>query len=198
MARHHGGSGLGGDRQEIGIGETADVVAQQGAGGVGRLGHRGPPGVHRQRHVEAGSECLDGGHDALELLARGDLAAGSGLDAAHVENVGAVAPEPLGLGQEVVEAPVLAGVEERVGCAVEDSHHQRALGEGRSGARPTPSSTTATLPAACGHVHPDLEPLTAGLHGHHDVTRPPRPNRATGTVAPAIRLPAGAQTTAGP
>ncbi len=72
---------------------------------------------------------LDGGHDALELLGLGDLVPRPRLHSADVEQIGAVDDELLGLAKEVVEAVVAALVEERVGRAVEDAHHERPGGD---------------------------------------------------------------------
>ena len=119
----------GAHRQVVGVGEAADVVADDRAG-LGRLAdHRGPPGVDRERQVEAGRQRLDGGHDPLELLGLGDLVAGPGLHPADVEEVGAVGDQLLGLAQEGVEVEVGALVEERVGGAVEDAHHDGPVGD---------------------------------------------------------------------
>ena len=52
---------------------------------------------------------------------------GTGLHPADVEEVGALADELLGLGEEPVEVEVAALVEERVGGAVEDAHHERPV-----------------------------------------------------------------------
>ena len=48
-----GGAVLGRRRQVVGVGEAADVVAHHRALGVGGPGDRGPPGVDRDRRVEA-------------------------------------------------------------------------------------------------------------------------------------------------
>ncbi len=117
------------DREVLGVGKATDVVADDRAHPVRRLRDRGPPRVDRDRHVEARAQRLDGRHDALELLGLGDLVAGPRLHSADVEQIGAVDDELLGLPQEVVEAVVAALVEERVGRAVQDAHHERPGGD---------------------------------------------------------------------
>ena len=84
---------FGRDRQVVGIGEAADVVADDRAGPARRVEHRRPPRVDRERDVEAGVQRLDRGHDPVELLGLADLGPGPGLHAADVEEVGAVGDE---------------------------------------------------------------------------------------------------------
>ena len=132
MGGHHRGAGRGGHGQVLGVGEAADVVAHHGAGGEAGAGHRRPPRVDRQGHVEAGGEGLDGGHDPVELLLLADLVAGPGLHPADVEEVGAGGDQGGGLAQEGVEVPVGAAVVERVRCAVEDAHHEGPVLDGET------------------------------------------------------------------
>ncbi len=87
---HHRGPGGGRHRQVLGVGEATDVVAHHRPDGVGLLGHRGPPGVDRQRDVEPGPQGLEGRDDPVELLGLVDRRARAGLHPAHVEQVGAV------------------------------------------------------------------------------------------------------------
>ena len=54
--------------QVVGIAEAGDVVADDRAGRARGVEHRRAPGVDRERHVEAGVQRLDRGHDAVELL----------------------------------------------------------------------------------------------------------------------------------
>jgi hypothetical protein len=121
--------GGGGHGQVVGVAEPADVVAEHRAGAVGLLGHRGPPGVDRDRHVEAGRQDRDGTDDAVELLILGDLWPRAGLHPPDVEEVGPIDDQLLGpLAQrvEVVGEPLVV---ERVRRAVEDAHHEGPMGQ---------------------------------------------------------------------
>ena len=64
------------------------------------------------------------GTGAIGLFGFADLVAGTGLHTADVEEVGTVDDELLGLLEEVVESVVATLVEERVGRAVQDPHHE--------------------------------------------------------------------------
>ena len=68
-------------------------------------------------------------HDAVDLLGGGDLGSGGCTDPADVEDVGSVGDVLFGQAQEVVKVPVATLVEERVGGAVEDGHHDRPVGD---------------------------------------------------------------------
>ena len=87
MRGHHARAGGGGDLQIGRIGEPADVVADHGAGGEGRLGHRSAPGIDRERKVEPLAQGRHGGHHALQLLGHTDLGSGTRLHPADVEDV---------------------------------------------------------------------------------------------------------------
>ena len=106
------------------IGEAADVVADHGAGGIRLGGHRGPPGVDRERDVEAVPEGGDGRDHPVELLGLTDRRTGPGLHPAHVEQVGTVVHQPLGPAEQLVEGVGGPLVVEGVGGPVEDAHHQ--------------------------------------------------------------------------
>ena len=121
------GAVLGRRRRVVGIGQAADVVAHHGALGVRGAGDRGAPGVDRDGRVEAGHQAGHDGHDAVELLGLGDLGAGSGLDAADVEDVRPFGHQLLGPGVELVELEGGALVVERVRGAVEDPHDERPV-----------------------------------------------------------------------
>ena len=103
MGGDDGGAGGRCHRQVLGVGEAADVVADDRADAIGSLRDRRSPGVDGDGDVEPRAQGLDRGHDALELLGLADLVAGTGLHSADVEQVGAVDHEVLGLPQEVVE-----------------------------------------------------------------------------------------------
>ena len=92
----HGGTVLRRRRRVVGVGQAADVVAHHRALGVGGAGHRGAPGVDRDRRVEARHQAGDDRHDAVELLGLGDLGPGSRLDPADVEDVGPLGHQLLG------------------------------------------------------------------------------------------------------
>ena len=92
--------------QVVGVGEAADVVADDRARGVAGGGDRGPGGVDRQGHVEAGVERLDGRDHPVELLLLGHVGTGAGLDPADVEDVGPFGDQLLGPAEEGVEVPV--------------------------------------------------------------------------------------------
>ena len=83
----------------------------------------------RAQQAEALAQGPHRRHDALELLGLGDLRAGSGLHTAHVQQVGSGRDVALRQAEERVHVPVRPLVEERVGRAVEDAHHQRARRE---------------------------------------------------------------------
>ncbi len=108
------------------VGEAADVVADDRAGGAARVEHRRAPGVDRDRRVEAGGERFDRGHDPVELLGLADLRARARLDPADVEEIRARGHELLGAREEGVEGPGRAAVVEGVGGAIEDAHDERA------------------------------------------------------------------------
>ena len=121
---HHRCARSGGRGQVARVGEAADVVADHGARLVRRRGHRCPPGVDRQRDVEAGVEGLDGRHHPIELLGLAHLRPRAGLDAAHVQDVGALADQFVGPAQKALRVPIGAAVVEGVGRPVQDAHDQ--------------------------------------------------------------------------
>ncbi len=112
-------------RQVVLVGEAADVVAQDGAGGEGCRGDGRAPGVDADGHVEARGQAGDRGDHALELFGLAHLGPRPGAHAAHVEQVGAVGDERLGAREERVEVEGRRGLVERVGGAVEDPHDER-------------------------------------------------------------------------
>ena len=171
---------LGRDPQVVGIAEAGDVVADDRAGRARGVEHRRAPGVDRERHVEAGVQRLDRGHDAVELLVLVDLGPGAGLHAADVEQVGAVGDELLGPAHERVEIPGCAAVVERIGGAVQDPHHHdpradvdRALTqpEASGTARRRARRQATEAPAASTEVRPSA----------------PRPSIRNGIAAPDVR-----------
>ena len=121
---HHRRPGPSRRGEVVGVGEPADVVAHHRARLVGGGGHRGPPRVDRDRHVEPPRHRLDGRDDPVELLGLGHLGPGPGLDPAHVEDVGPLGHQLLGPRQERVEAVGGALVVEGVGRPVQDAHDQ--------------------------------------------------------------------------
>ena len=90
----------GGDGEVVGIGEAADVVADDRARLARLVEHRRPPRVARDGDVEALVQRRDGRDDAVELLRLADLGTGTGLHAADVEEVGAVVDQHLGARSE--------------------------------------------------------------------------------------------------
>ena len=129
MGRDNGCARCGAHREVVGIGEPADVVADDGAGLERGASDGGAPCVHRQRNLEARVQCLDGRKHPLELLLLADLRTRSGLDAPYVEHVGAVTHERVGLAEEAVEVEVAALVEEGIRGAVEDAEHDDPGGD---------------------------------------------------------------------
>ena len=93
---HHRRLGPSRRGEVVGIGEAADVVAHHRARLVGGGGHAGAPRVDRDRHVEPPRHRLDGRDDPVELLGLGHLRPGTGLDPAHVEDVGPLGHQLLG------------------------------------------------------------------------------------------------------
>ena len=132
-----GGVVLGRDPEVVGIVEAGDVVADDRARAARGVEHRRPPGVDRERHVEAGLQRLDRGHDPVELLGLVDLGPGAGLHPADVEQVGAVGDELLGPAHERVEVPGRAPVVERIGGAVQDPHDDDRAGARRATRSPS-------------------------------------------------------------
>jgi hypothetical protein len=119
----------GGDRQVVRVGEAADVVADARPRGERSRQHGGPPRVDGDGQVEPGHDGLDRRHDPIHLLLLADRLAGSGLDPAHVEDVGAVGDVRGRLVQERVEVVVPPGVVERVRRPIEDAHDQGPVGD---------------------------------------------------------------------
>ena len=115
--------------QVVGVAEPADVVADDRTDLARGVEHAGPPGVARDRDVEALVQRFDGPDDPIELLFLGHLGTGPGLHAADVEHVGALGDDRFGPPEEGVERERRAVVVERVGRAVEDAHHERAGAE---------------------------------------------------------------------
>ena len=120
---------LRGHADVVGVAEAADVVADDRTDLAGGVEHARPPGVARDRRVEPLVEGFDGADDTVELLFLTHLGPRPGLDAADVEQVGALVDEHLGPAEQRVELVGEPGVVERVGRAVEDPHHERAIGE---------------------------------------------------------------------
>jgi hypothetical protein len=116
---HHGGAGGRGRRQEPGVGEAAQVVADRGSGRERGRRDRGSPGVDGQRHVQAAAQLGDGLAEQVALLGLGHLAgAHPGGPGADVQQVGAVGHQPFGAAQEVIQPEVVAAVVKGVGGAV--------------------------------------------------------------------------------
>ena len=144
---------LGGDRAQRGIGARPRVVEQVGAFGDGGSADRTAPRVHADHHVGmASAHRGDERHDAADLLGEVDLGAGPRLHPADVDDVGAFGHrrvDPVhrgGVGERG------AAVVERVGCAVDDRHHQRAVLRRRS--RAEPDHAVSTHPAGSASRHP--------------------------------------------
>ncbi len=95
-----------GHGQVLGVGEPADVVAEPGAGPEGLLGHRGPPGVHRDGQVVPVDQALDGGQEPFDLFALGHLGTGTGLDGADIQDVGPLGHDLVGPGQKASQSHV--------------------------------------------------------------------------------------------
>ena len=129
VGRDHRGVGGRGDREVIGIAESADVVADHRAKFVGALRDRCPPSVRRNRGVESRDKRLDGGKHPVEFLLLAHLGPRPRLDAADVEDVGAVVDVLLGEAQERVEVPELALVVKRVRRAIENAHDKAPVGD---------------------------------------------------------------------
>jgi hypothetical protein len=125
----HGGPGRGRNRQIVGIAETADVVAHDGARSVRRIGNGCPPGVDGDREVEPLVQRRDRRDHSIQFLLLTDVWPGTGLDTTDVQEVRAIGDELIGPAVEGIEIPELALVVERVGRAVEDAHHEGAVGD---------------------------------------------------------------------
>ena len=119
---------LGGDGEVVGVAEAADVVADDRAGRARRVEHRRAPRVERdRRRRSARASASIAGTTRSSSSASPTSGPGPGLDAADVEEVGAVArPAPRPAARNASNSHVAAAVVERVGRAVEDAHHQRA------------------------------------------------------------------------
>ena len=99
-------------------------LPSDGTGVEGGRRDRRPPGVHRERHVEAVVQCRDHRHDAVELLGLGHLRAGPGLHAPHVQDVGALFDQAVRTLEETVQVEVGPVVIEGIGRAVQDAHDE--------------------------------------------------------------------------
>ncbi len=119
-----------GGRQVLGIAEAAHVVAHHRARGERGSRDGGPPGVDRERDVEAAAQLLDRLDGQLALLRLTDRpdpdATGAGAD---VDHIGALPHEPLGVPQKRVQLEVLVAVVEGVPRAVQDAHDEDAAAQ---------------------------------------------------------------------
>ena len=121
---------LGRDREVVGIGEAADVVADDRAGRARRVEHRRAPGVARERDVEARVQRLDR-RDRPGRAPRPRRPRARARPSPRRRRGGRRRRSTSSLGppEERVELEGRAAVVERVGRAVEDAHHERARGE---------------------------------------------------------------------
>ena len=133
VRRHNGGTRGGGDGQITLVGESADVVTDQRTFGEGGFGHRRAPRVNTYGHIETTHQFGDYRHDAFEFLHLIDLVTGSGLDAANVQQVRALAHESLSALEEGVEIERRGWLVEGVLRSIEYAHHQCARREVVSG-----------------------------------------------------------------
>jgi len=188
----HGRPVLGGCQEVVGVGEPADVVADHSTLGVAGPGHRGPPGVDRDRHVEAFAQGGNRRHHALELLDLGDLGPRTCLHATHVEQVGTVADQLVGTPQKGVEGEGGALVVEGVRRAVEHAHDEGAVGhvylavaEGEGGRQHGREATPARRAPALVPTQAAApeEPPTARAHERCSASLVPACRRAIGTQA---------------
>jgi hypothetical protein len=129
VGRDHRDRVLRRDRQVLGVGEPADVVADDGPGRARGVEHGRPPRVARDGDVEARVHRLDRRDDAVQLLGLPHLGARTRLHAADVEEVGTVLDQVRGAPDERIQRERLARVVERVRGPVEDAHDQGARGE---------------------------------------------------------------------
>jgi len=100
---HHAGPGSDAAETVTGSANPLMSVSDHGSGFEASGGDRRPPGVDRNRHVEAFDKRRDHRHDAVELLLLCDLGPGAGLDTAHVERVGAFSDQLLAALIEAVQ-----------------------------------------------------------------------------------------------
>ncbi|KAG1647342.1 30S ribosomal protein S20 [Nymphon striatum] len=124
VACDHRGARFGCSEEVERVGETAGVVANRCSGLETGLCDLRPKGVHRDRHVEAGRERFDSGHNSFEFFLDTYFVAGFESDTPDIKEVSSLGHQRFGLGKKVVKREVLATVEERVGRAVQDPHDQ--------------------------------------------------------------------------
>ena len=136
-----------GDREVVGVGEPADVVAERPPR------PRRPPWPPRPARCRPRSGRRSGrpgsrstADHPVELLGLGHLGAGAGLHAADVEDVGALADELLGARAAARRARRWPLVEERVRGPVEDPHDEGPVRRRRRSGRPEPEHGTSEQP----------------------------------------------------
>src|SRR5690606_39593376 len=116
---------LGGHLGQLGVGPAPRVVEQVGPGLADLAAHLVTPGVDADHQVGVALAYL--GHErrgAFDLLPHVDLAAGTGLDPADVDDVGALGHHLVDPAQRLFTGARRAAAVEGAGRTVDDRHHQ--------------------------------------------------------------------------
>jgi hypothetical protein len=106
--------------------QRGDVVDDRCTGLEHETGHLRPPRLDRQRQGHIRCQCVDHGHDPVELLAHVDRRTRAPLNAADVQHIGPLRRHAVSEIDDLGQVHATAVVE-GIGCPIEDAHDQTAI-----------------------------------------------------------------------